>query len=237
VRTGYRTPLLLCGLIALGWLADAALLGGAAHWPGWLLALLLVGGITGLSARQRAARPGAPAHAPPAPPATFAIRPARDAELPGLIEVEIAADRLFPLAGYGETPGPASLDELRASPLTLVAGDPPVGYVRVDVVDGQAHLESLSVRPKFMRRGIGGALVAAACDWAAAQGFTEVTLCTFAEVPWNAPFYAGLGFVELAELTPGLRALREEERRIGLERMGPRVVMVRRLARAGTLER
>lgn len=179
----------------------------------------------------------------PAAPDTFSIRPPRADELPVLIEIEIAADRLFPVAGYGETPGPASLDDLRESPLTLVAGDPPVGYVRVDVVDGRAHIESLSVRPKFMRRGVGRALVLAACDWAAGQGFAEVTLCTFAEVPWNAPFYAKLGFVELAELTPGLQALRETERRMGLEEMGPRLVMVRRSAgepvpgAAGTLDR
>jgi len=66
----------------------------------------------------------------------------------------------------------------------------------------------LSVRPSSMRRGIGTALVRAVCDWAQAAGQTELTLCTFADVPWNGPFYAGLGFVELAELSAGLRALR-----------------------------
>ena len=251
--TGYRTAWLLTGLILLGWLADAALLDGSGHWPGWLLALVLVGGITFLSARAGQRNPPAVAAAagpdtaqPPAEPqlaGSFPIRPARDDELPELIEIEIAADRLFPLAGYGETPGPASLEELRGSPVTLVAGDPPVGYARVDIVDGRAHLESLSVRPRFMRRGIGSALVRAAGDWASEQGYSEITLCTFVDVPWNAPFYRTLGFTELSELSPGLQALRAAERRIGLDGVGRRLVMIRRLAGAdgwapaGTLDR
>jgi len=252
-HTGYRTAWLLTGLILLGWLVDATLLDGSRHWPGWLLALVLVGGITFLAAWAGQRNPPAVAAAagpdtaqPPVEPQlaeSFPIRPAREDELPELIEIEVAADRLFPLAGYGETPGPASLEELRGSPITLVAGDPPVGYARVDLVDGRAHLESLSVRPRYMRRGIGGALVRAACEWAAEQGYSEITLCTFADVRWNAPFYRTLGFTELTELTPGLQALRATEHRIGLERMGPRLVMIRRLAGAdgpapaGTLDR
>ena len=94
------------------------------------------------------------------PPRTTAPsgRPRPD-ELAGLIEVEIAADRLFPLAGYGETPGPADLADLQNAACLLVSGDPAVGYARIEIVDGQAHLEGLSVRPKFMRQGRGSALV------------------------------------------------------------------------------
>jgi hypothetical protein len=71
--------------------------------------------------------------------------------------------------------------------------------------------------------------VRAACEWATAAGYTELTLCTFAEVPWNGPFYATLGFTELAEPTPGLLALRATEQRVGLDAMGRRIVMVRQL--------
>ena len=65
------------------------------------------------------------------------------------------------------TPGPATVAELAGAQLLLVAGDPPVGYARMEMVDGQAHLEGLSVRPSSMRRGIGSALVRAVCDQAA----------------------------------------------------------------------
>ena len=234
-RPSYRTAGLLAGLVLLGWLADVALGGSLAHTLAWLLALLLVAGIPALSAwsanHRRADQPSAEISQPPqnhpASEADHRIRPARPDELAELIEVERAADRLFPLAGYGETPGPASLDELRAATALLVSGDPPVGYARLEVVDGRAHLEGLSVRPRFMRQGRGSELVRAALAWAAEHGYPEITLCTFAEVPWNGPFYAKLGFVELTELTPGLQELRETERKLGLDAMGRRVVLIR----------
>jgi len=44
-------------------------------------------------------------------------------------------------------------------------------------------------------------------------GLPALTLTTFAYVPWNAPCYARCGFRVLddAEITPGLRAIREQE--------------------------
>jgi len=40
---------------------------------------------------------------------------------------------------------------------------------------------------------------------------TALTLTTFRNVPWNAPFYARLGFEKMTTLTPELRRKREEE--------------------------
>jgi GNAT superfamily N-acetyltransferase len=111
----------------------------------------------------------------------------------------------------------------------LVAGRPAVGFARIDEVDGQAHLEQLSVLPSHMRRGNGTALVEAVCAWAAVHGYREVTLCTFAEVPFNAPFFAKRGFVPVESLTPGLVELRDWERDLGLDALGPRIVMRRTL--------
>ncbi len=44
-------------------------------------------------------------------------------------------------------------------------------------------------------------------------------LTTFRDVPWNMPFYARLGFDEVApnELTPALRAVLADEARRGLD--------------------
>ena len=236
-RPSYRTAGLLAVLVLLGWAVDFALGGGLAHTLAWLLALLVVAGIPALSAWSANHRDQPPVESdrPPRPDGTSeteqpdrTIRPARPDELAELIEIELAADRLFPLAGYGETSGPAGLDELRAAAALLVSGDPPAGYARIEVVDGRAHLEGLSVRPRFMRQGRGSELVRAACAWAAEHGYSEITLCTFAEVPWNGPFYAKLGFTELTELTPGLLARRGAERELGLDAMGRRVVLIRR---------
>lgn len=231
-RPSYRTAGLLAVLVLLGWVADLALGGGIAHTPAWLAALLLVAGIPALSAFSASRQPASigplPTSAQASDQPDRQIRPARPDELAELIEIERAADRLFPLAGYGETPGPASLEELRAATALLVSGDPPAGYARIEVVDGRAHLAGLSVRPRFMRQGRGSELVRAACAWAVEHGYPEITLCTFAEVPWNGPFYAKLGFRELADLSPGLTALRDAERSSGLDAMGRRVVLIRR---------
>jgi predicted N-acetyltransferase YhbS len=75
---------------------------------------------------------------------------------------------------------------------------------------------------------VGRALLAHAAGRAGEEGLTGMTLTTFAEVPWNAPYYARLGFRVLAEaeLTPGLRAIRAAEAAHGLDRW-PRVCMRR----------
>jgi GNAT superfamily N-acetyltransferase len=113
----------------------------------------------------------------------------------------------------------------------------PVGFALVEMFGETAHLEELDVLPEDGRRGIGTALVRAVCDWAATCGVTAVTLCTFRDVPWNAPFYARLGFRTLTaeELTPTLRARVEEERAHGLP-AEVRVVMRYDIKRRGSPE-
>lgn len=62
----------------------------------------------------------------------------------------------------------------------------------------------------------------------AEEGLAGLTLTTYAEVPWNAQYYARLGFVTLGEeeLTDGLRAIRAHETARGLD-VWPRVTMRR----------
>jgi GNAT superfamily N-acetyltransferase len=105
--------------------------------------------------------------------------------------------------------------------------DEPVGFVHVLVVDGQAHLEQLSVLPEHQRQGIGVSLVRAAVAEARAMGFRRMSLCTYRDVPWNGPFYAGLGFTEVpeADREPYERRLHEHEKAIGLDADGVRTVM------------
>jgi GNAT superfamily N-acetyltransferase len=107
----------------------------------------------------------------------------------------------------------------------LVAGDPVVGFAHVIEVEGIAHLEQLAVRPAEQDRGVGRSLVRAARDEAAARGYDVLSLCTFAEVPWNGPFYARQGFEEVTELGPVHREIREKEMSRGLDGLGRRVVM------------
>jgi GNAT superfamily N-acetyltransferase len=94
-----------------------------------------------------------------------------------------------------------------------------VGFALLDRVGGIPYLEEVDVEPNFGRRGIGRSLVLASCDWARAQGSDRITLSTFRDVAWNAPFYARLGFDEIpgTDLSIALRRLREKEGREGLD--------------------
>lgn len=62
-----------------------------------------------------------------------------------------------------------------------------------------------------------------------------LTLTTFRDVPWNAPYYArrcGFHIVDDATCGSGLQAIREHETAHGLDRW-PRVCMRRYLTRRG----
>jgi predicted N-acetyltransferase YhbS len=93
-----------------------------------------------------------------------------------------------------------------------------VGYAIAREVDNTLYLQQIDVAPEHGRRGIGSALVKTVCDWAKQQAYAIVSLSTFRDVPWNAPFYSKLGFchVEEAELTTGFQQIRLKELEAGL---------------------
>ncbi|MER6911916.1 GNAT family N-acetyltransferase [Streptomyces sp. NPDC000594] len=164
------------------------------------------------------------------------IRPATAADLPRLQEIERAAGEPFRSLGMAaiaddEPPSLAVLEEFRAAGGAWVHVDDDgrvLAYLLHEEVDGAAHVEQVSVHPDGARRGLGAALIERLAGHARARGVAALTLTTFAEVPWNAPYYTRLGFRTLAEdeLTEGLRAIRRTERELGLDRW-PRVCMRR----------
>jgi GNAT superfamily N-acetyltransferase len=129
---------------------------------------------------------------------------------------------------------PAELEAYAASGRGWVAveGRTVVGFLVVDIIDRCAHIEEVDVLPAAGGRGHGSRLIEATAAWARSSGFTGVTLTTFRDVPWNAPWYAGLGFRVLSddELTPGLRRRRALEREHGLP---PELRVAMRLDLAG----
>jgi GNAT superfamily N-acetyltransferase len=166
------------------------------------------------------------------------IRVANGGDLPSFIEIERFAGSLFRSLGMDlvADDDPGSADELapyaedgRAF-VAIDATDRPVGYLLVDVVDGGAHIEQVSVLPEQAGRRIGGALIEHAETWARDRGLRALTLTTYVEVPWNGPYYERLGFRYLTtdEETAGLRSIRERERRSGLDAW-PRACMCRPL--------
>ncbi|MFE3824472.1 GNAT family N-acetyltransferase [Streptomyces sp. NPDC059092] len=167
------------------------------------------------------------------------IRPATLADLPVLQDIEAAAGEPFRALGMAAVaddapPALAALERYRSTGRAWVAetvrGGPPVAYLLHDPVDGAAHVEQVSVCPDAARLGIGRALIDHLAGRAAGDGFTALTLTAFADVPWNAPYYARLGFRALTEdqLTDGLREIRRTEAAHGLDRW-PRVCMRRAL--------
>lgn len=166
------------------------------------------------------------------------IRLAVAGDIPVMQEVEVAAGRVFATVGMDavaeDEPFPADvllryLQDGRAW-VAVDDADRPVAYLIADRVDGNAHVEQVSVDPAYGRRGIGARLIEQAARWGREQGAPALTLTTFVEVAWNAPYYERLGFRRLddAELAPGMRRVRAEEAEHGLERW-PRVSMRKQL--------
>lgn len=170
--------------------------------------------------------------------AGFSIRAGREADIDVLLEIERRAAEL--LLGHGahdlfamHSLSPADLAQGVHDGILLVAEVErcAVGFALCGEIDSHAHLFEMDVVPEHGRRGIGGALLEAVCDAAATRGYPSITLTTLRDVPWNAPFYAGRGFSELAEVDWGarLRGIVDRERRLGFP-MRLRVVMRRELA-------
>ncbi len=80
-----------------------------------------------------------------------------------------------------------------------------------------------------MGGGLGGKLLEAGVDWAKEQGYSQITLITFKNIPWNGPFYEKHGFDELSNISDSLKRLREYEKEVGLDSIGERIVMYKKL--------
>ncbi|MDL5205783.1 GNAT family N-acetyltransferase [Streptomyces sp. ALI-76-A] len=166
------------------------------------------------------------------------IRDVRLNELPLLQDIERAAGQCFRDIGMPEIADdePLPLDELAryhhtgSAWVAADAADVPVAYLIADQVDGNLHVEQVSVHPDSARRGVGRSLLDHLARNATSVRAPALTLTTFTEVPWNAPYYTRCGFrlLDDSELTPGLRKIRAREAQHGLDRW-PRACMRRAL--------
>jgi GNAT superfamily N-acetyltransferase len=152
------------------------------------------------------------------------IRAARPSDYRRLPDIERAAGERFREVGLAEIADhePFDADELAAAAMLFVATDEEdelLGYAMVELVDGHAHIEQLSVLPSHGGQGLGTELLDAVGDWARGQGHAEITLTTFRDVPFNRPLYEHLGFVVLGqdEIGPELGHKVIEEIEYGLD--------------------
>ncbi len=81
--------------------------------------------------------------------------------------------------------------------LTAHADDEVIGFAAAGPLKRELHLNEISVRRAFQGKGIGAALLEALAIDAHNSGFRAITLNTYRDIPWNGPFYARHGFVEV----------------------------------------
>lgn len=179
-------------------------------------------------------------------PAGYRLRLAREGELEACIDIERRAAVRFAELG----PAAEGLAEVMGAVVTPLlelerglsdrgifvavdAADAPVGFALVRRVDDDAHLVELDVLPEHGRKGLGRALVVASLSWGVSRRLRRLTLSTLSFIPFNAPFYASLGFVVIEDdaMGPELRALVHDDETRGLPSDG-RVVMARALPRS-----
>jgi GNAT superfamily N-acetyltransferase len=172
------------------------------------------------------------------------IRAARPEDIEAMRSVENDAGERFRTIGLGrvadDDPPEAALLRRHIDEGTAWVAEADaavVGYAIASVVDGEGHLDQVSVREAAMGRGTGGALVETVAGWAAAAGLPTLTLTTYADVPWNGPWYARRGFLTVSEADAGpeLRAILAAERAAGLE--PPARIAMRRTIEGGSAER
>lgn len=165
----------------------------------------------------------------------WTLRLARSGDAEALSQIEGAANSLYEGAPEVGTAGThvMSAQEYRTHIgrghcLVAEADGRPVGFVAAKPEGRELYIAECNVHPAYQRRGIGAALLRAAMVDARNSGFNALTLTTFRHLPWNMPFYAALGFVELTDpdAHPTLGAVLAREMEHGLSR-DKRVAMIR----------
>ncbi|HBL5002154.1 GNAT family N-acetyltransferase [Enterobacter cloacae] len=152
------------------------------------------------------------------------VRPTRPGDVTALPAIERAAGERF--RDYPELAWLAEGDVISAEQhldyaerglsWLALANDQPVGFILAELHVSSLFIVELSVHLDWQGKGIGRRLFACVADQARKRGLASLTLTTFRDVPWNAPFYARLGFEMITTLTPELREKREEETAHGL---------------------
>jgi N-acetylglutamate synthase-like GNAT family acetyltransferase len=153
---------------------------------------------------------------------SLTIRPCQDDEIGLLNDIEERADTLFP-AGHlplGANNYPVEQLECAKRDGSLIVACSDEGIVGFAVAEQRAggyHLFLIAVMPEWGRQGIGRCLIRRIVGDAREKDLEVITLTTFSDVPWNAQYYAKLGFdiVPSSEANTFLRQILESEKEQG----------------------
>lgn len=171
-------------------------------------------------------------------PHGYSLRPRRKADDAALLRIENRAAEMFRAHGYGAVSDNPFPDVASMQPLFLLGetwlattqADQPAGFIVAGPLGRYLHIHELSVDPAHGRKGLGSALVRLAIALAEERMLSGVSLTTFRDVPFNAPFYEKIGFsaVDPADADPLLAARLEIERPEGVP-ISSRALMFRAL--------
>lgn len=91
--------------------------------------------------------------------------------------------------------------------------DLPIGFINIQMLDNSLHINEVSVCQTCQGKGIGKQLIQHIIAYAQEQGVHSVSLTTFRDIPWNAPYYQRLGFRLMAEsdLSDEIKSILQEE--------------------------
>lgn len=169
----------------------------------------------------------------------YQIRTAVAADIEAMRALEQRAGQLFRTIGYdfcadGPNRDPEEHRRVMERGVTFVAVKPPgtiAGFAMFEPMDGDVHLVEVDVDPDHQQKGLARRLIAIGQEWSLSKGFDGMTLTTYRDVPWNAPFYRRLGFVDLEPdaRRPGLLDTVRKEAAWGFA-LRPRITMRKRLS-------
>jgi hypothetical protein len=152
--------------------------------------------------------------------------------------IEFESDRLYLVVGIGPFPEDESANHLPVAAAVYAVGDPAVGFVSLEIVDGVAHVDQVSVLPDHGKKGSAGGC--SKRPWAGRRHRTSPRSpsppigTSRGTRPSTAPSDSrrsirGGRFEEVTAMAPGRAAIRSHERDADLHDLGPRVAMRRGL--------
>lgn len=157
---------------------------------------------------------------------TFTFRATTAADTAKLPAIERAAGQRFrqlaELAWIADAPVISVAEHQRyaanAMSWLALADALPVGFVLAEALDDSLFIAEISLHTAWQGQGLGRQLLAYVIEQARERGFSSLSLTTFCDVAWNAPWYARMGFEILPEasLSQALRQKREAETAHGL---------------------
>ncbi len=134
------------------------------------------------------------------------IRLAQKEDLVLLPKIEQKASSLFANTKHYSAVGAdvTTLEDLKEAQQTghlfvaINEKDILIGFALIEKMKHGVHLHEIDVLPDYGRNGVGTALVKKVGEWAMDNMCSTITLTTYKDILWNAPFYRSLGFYDLS---------------------------------------